>query len=176
MAIDAHEAHPGPKEAMMQDNVTEHPGGESRHGYPVGHVWGPACNYPPGSNTCLTITYLAYNDYSVHVGIDVHMSRYDAQLLINATNGSPLIAYLMGDDGQGPLNPKLFRIPQTWTAAGDGGLSAEFDARVDALHLNEDPNGDGRDELYALVVLDAPPYIPDIPERHFTSGVITAIF
>jgi hypothetical protein len=38
---------------------------------PIGQVWGLACNYPPGSNTCLTLTYRGNAVFSAHIDIDV---------------------------------------------------------------------------------------------------------
>jgi hypothetical protein len=152
---------------MMQRNATEHPRGE--RSVPIGTVWGPACNYPEGSNTCLTITYQGNAVYDVHVGIDVYMSHQDAQDILNAP-GEPFVAEIMGDDGHGPLNDQvLFEVPIAtgWPAAGEGSLSAEFDKRVGQRALNED---DGRDEVYARVRLfDA----RTGQTRIFTSGKIT---
>ena len=164
MAIDAHEAHPGSKEAMMKNSILN---------IPIGQVWGPICNYPPGSNTCLTLKYLGNAVFSVHVGIDVDMSRQDAQDIINAP-GEPFVAHIMGDDGHGPLHDQvLFAVPMTagWPVAGEGSLSAEFDETVAHWKLNDD--SDGRDEVYARVKLfDS----RTGQTRIFTSGKIVGDF
>jgi hypothetical protein len=154
---------------MMETNAIEHHQGERSH--PVGQVWGPARNEPEGSNTCLTIKRLANDVYSVHVGIDIYMTRQEAQAHIDRLNGYPLIAYIVGDDGRPDRQVlPLFNVPKTWTRAGDHGLSAEFDAVVGPAALNEDA---GRDELYARVTLVIDGHASD---PRYTSGVIAAHF
>ena len=59
-------------------------------------VPGPACNYPWGSNTCLSITRLGNGIWGVLVGIDVNMSRQQAQAILNAGGES----LRRGDHGQ----------------------------------------------------------------------------
>ena len=112
-----------------------------------------ACNYPPGSNTCLTIESLGNRWYAVKIGIDIYMTRQEAQALIDWARvcwPQPCGLFttrLFGDDSGG--DPYLLTVPMSWVAAGEGGLSAEFDLVVYSTRLNEDT--DGRDELYAMV-------------------------
>src|SRR5687767_12928483 len=121
---------------MMQNNVTEvSRGGRSIY---VGQKWGPACNYPEGSNTCLTLTYLGNDIYRVHVGFDFYIGRQAAQDILNA--GSPIGANLVGED-DGPDQVRA-TIDLTYVQVGDGGLFAEFDTQVGSSRLNED---NGRD-------------------------------
>ena len=152
----------------MESNAIEHPQGKNT---PQPQKWGPACNYPAGSNTCLTIEWLYQNIFSVHVGIDISMTRQEAENHIRRMEGSPLIAYLVGDDGKGLLDEIRVHIPKTWTRATDDGLSAEFDLRVGEPALDEDKMNEGLDEVYALVELVEPR-----GKRRFTSGVIAASF
>jgi hypothetical protein len=168
-----HEAHPGPKKGeMMETNASEHPQGKST---PQPLKWGPACNYPEGSNTCLTIKWEypspSGSVFSVYVGIDISMTRQEAEKHIRWMEGSPLIAYLVGDDGKGLLDEIRINIPKISTRATDDGLSAEFYALVPEPVLNEDKMNEGLDEVYALVELVEPR-----GKRRFTSGVIAAVF
>jgi hypothetical protein len=170
MAIDAHEAHPGPKDetmTMVKDYATEDSRGRRVY---VGQKWGPACHYPEGSNTCLTITYKGADTYSVQVGIDVYMTRQQAQDYIDRLHGHPFVAYLVDDDGEGNLNRTLFEIylDRSSVSAWDGGLSAAFERQVGSQALDVD---DGRDELYAKVFLFSSP-----AHTRFTSSVIPAHF
>jgi hypothetical protein len=128
-----------------------------------------ACHWPPegGSNTCLTIVALGNDVYSIHVGIDVHMSQQEAQAIIDANGGAPFGALIMADD-EGYDTTSMFEVPATWVVAGEGGLSAEFDLQVGSDALNEDK--DGRDEVYARVILYDPRYYPT--PRIFESGQI----
>ena len=131
-----------------------------------------ACNFPPqgGSNTCLTIEPLGNDIYIIHVGIDVEMSRQDAQTLINANYGVPFGTLIMAHDHDRTSDDtaSLFEVPTTWVVAGDGGLSAEFNLQVGSDALDEDK--DGRDEVYARVIL----YDTRYPQpRIFESGIIT---
>jgi hypothetical protein len=117
---------------------------------------GPFCNYPSGSNTCLTVTPVGLGVYALHVGIDIEKGSKEAQDILNAAwaKGLPaLTAQLVGDDGRGTNDTALFAMPITpgWPQVGAGALSAEFDITVGSGYLNEDT--DGRDELYARVTL-----------------------
>lgn len=96
---------------------------------------------------CFSITKVGSDAYDVHVGIDITMSRSDAQAIIDQP-GDPIDAWAMGADW---FDNAEFRIPLSWVAAGDGGLSAEMDIRVPYAALDED--SDGGDELYARVRL-----------------------
>lgn len=97
---------------------------------------------------CFSITPAGGDQYDVHVGIDIFMSRADAQAIIDQ-DGDPADAWAMGDDPW--FDNAEFRIPLTWAVAGDEGFSAEFDIRVPYAALDED--SDGGDELYARVRL-----------------------
>jgi hypothetical protein len=148
---------------MMETNASEHPQGNTR----LQDTWGPACNYPEGSNTCLTIQHRYESVYAVYVGIDISMTRQQAENHIRRMEGSPLLAYLMGDDGKGPLDEIRVHIPKKSTVATDDGLSAEFYIEVGAEAFNEDKMNEGLDEVYAMVELIEP-----LGKRRFTSGVI----
>jgi hypothetical protein len=85
----------------------------------------------------------------VHVGIDVYMSRQDAEAIL-AAPGSAFSAAMIGDD---PIFDNFLTwVDLTWEAASDGGLSAEFDELVPASLLDED-RGPDADEVYARVSL-----------------------
>jgi len=106
------------------------------------------CKSQVGSVNCFSVDAVGNNDYRVHFGIDVDMSRQDAQTFIDHP-GEEFSAKLFGDD---PVwDNALKNVPVTWSAAWDGGLSAEFDVVVDGAVLDED--SDGRDELYGRVRL-----------------------
>jgi hypothetical protein len=88
--------------------------------------------------------------YLVHVGIDVNMSRQDAQNIIDG--GGTMTSRLWGSD---PFqDDNLKGITRSWVAAGDGGLSAEFDRSISGAVLDEDP--EGGDEVFATVDLYVP--------------------
>lgn len=105
------------------------------------------CSTGSNHTICFTINKIASDTYDVHVGIDVRMSRADAQAIIDQ-NGDPFDAWAMGADW---FDNAEFRIPLTWARAGDAGLSAAMDIRVPYNALDED--SDGGDELYARVRL-----------------------
>jgi hypothetical protein len=127
-----------------------------------------ACRSEPGSVNCFSIDYVGNGDYKVHVGIDVDMSRADAQTFIDHP-GEEFSAKLYGDD---PLwDNALKNLPVTWSAAWDGGLSAEFDVVVDRRVLDED--SDGRDELFSRIRLWDP---RTNTTRTFTTKVLTASY
>jgi hypothetical protein len=114
------------------------------------------CNYPPGSNTCLTIEPYVYH-WLVRVGIDIFniyniygQSAFDVIAAHNAVGQSPFVVRIRGDDGPG-FDPILFTIPLTATASWGGILSGEGYVVVPSSALNEDTNGG--DELYAEVIL-----------------------
>jgi len=91
-------------------------------------------------------------DFTVHVGIDVNMSRQDAQNIIDAP-GQEFSATLYGEDSF--FDDTLKAIPVTSSWAWDGGLSAEFDAYASAALLDEDST-DPTDEIFARVKLRIP--------------------
>jgi len=111
---------------------------------------------------CLAIDGVGGGRFSVHVGVDVHMSVADAQEYIDDP-GDPFDVIIVGDDGSGsdphrvtpgdPFLPILFRIPMTYASAGSPrGLSASFDAIVPGRALDEDPAGQ-EDEIRAYLQL-----------------------
>ena len=126
------------------------------------------CKVAPGYVNCFSITPMENNDYAVHLGIDVHMSRQDAQNIIDAP-GEEFSAKVFGDDWN--WDNALFNVPVTWSAAGDSGLSAEFDIVVDGSTLDED--WEGTDELYGRITLFDPRGGED---RTFTTNVLTGDF
>ena len=100
------------------------------------------CSTGTNHTICFSITKVG-ELYDVHVGIDVRMSRGDAQNIIDQP-GDAFDSWAMGADW---FDNAEFKIPLSWVRAGDNGLSAEFDIRVPYNALDEDP--DGGDELYA---------------------------
>jgi len=113
------------------------------------------CRAAPGHVICLSTTPMANRDFAVHLGIDIHMSQADAQAIINAP-GEELSAKIWADD---PVYDNgLFSVPVTWSAAGEIGLSAEFDIVVDGEALDEDDGWfEGRlDEVYGVITLRDP--------------------
>jgi hypothetical protein len=133
-----------------------------------------ACNAPPegGSNTCLTIEPQGnHYVYPVHVGIDIQMSRQDAQTIIDENGrgwGQPLAALIMAHDHDDPADDTtgLFELHPIYVTAWDGGLSAEFSLQVGAEAFDEDK--DGEDEVCARVILYFDPHTNQ--ERIFHSG------
>jgi hypothetical protein len=120
---------------------------------------------------CLYITDDPQSPYShsfkVHVGIDVTMSRQDAQNIIDG--GGAITARMWGSDPV--FDDNLIGVTRSWVSAWDGGLSAEFDRSVSGSVLDEDP--EGLDEVYALVSL----YVPvSGTTRTFRSPDVEAFF
>jgi hypothetical protein len=112
------------------------------------------CNGTPGSraNICLHIPSTGNgNFYNVHVGVEVHMSRADAQALINQP-GDPFTVRLMGSDS-GSGDDFLGFVPMTAIGASDDfGLNANFDQFTDRFHLNEDDSiFNDIDEVYVEI-------------------------
>ncbi|SDJ06301.1 hypothetical protein [Nonomuraea jiangxiensis] len=142
---------------------------------------GPASADPPPVNTCTggtghTICFsLDRQDdgnIAVHLGIDVAMSRADAQAIIDHP-GEEFSAKIFGDD---PVYDNgLVSVPVTWSAAWDGGLSAEFDRVATFAQLNEDDGYfDGYiDELYGRIELVD---FRSGQTRGFNSAVITGYY
>jgi hypothetical protein len=89
-----------------------------------------ACSSGSKHVICFSIIPAGGDQYDVHVGIDIKMSRSDAQAIIDQV-GDPADAWAMGDD-------PVFD-------------NAEFNIRVPYAALDED--SDGGDELYARVRL-----------------------
>ena len=129
----------------------------------VGSTAGPAsaaqtCNSTGGSVVCLAVDGVGGGQFKVHVGIEVQMSRAEAQEYIDDP-GDPFVVTIVADDGIvscpvfcGTVVPVLFRVPLTQLGAGDSSLGADFDITVPASALNEDPPGQ-EDEIRAFVEL-----------------------
>ncbi|MET9338932.1 hypothetical protein [Nonomuraea sp. NPDC003804] len=121
---------------------------------PIVALAGPAsaeqqCRAGNGAVVCLSIDGLANSTYAVHIGIDVSMSRQDAQAIIDAP-GDPVSARVLGAD---TFDDNLFSVPLTavWASA-ESGLSAEFDIIVNPFQLDEDDApGDRGDEVFGRV-------------------------
>jgi hypothetical protein len=101
----------------------------------------------------------------IHVGIDVHMSRQDADNIL-AQAGNAFSARMWGAD---PSYDDWLDAPLTlsWEASWDGGISAEFDTLVPAWKLDEDDSWfDNKDDLFARVTL----HDFRVGDRNFNSG------
>jgi hypothetical protein len=122
---------------------------------PASAYWDQVCTSGPGYVNCISINPGGTKHFKVHLGIDIYMSRADAQAIIDAY-GEEFSAKVIADD---PVyDNALFNMPVTWSAAWDGGLSAEFDLDVWSSQLNED-NGyfEGYlDEVFANIKLYDP--------------------
>ena len=101
---------------------------------------------------CIQISTYGVRDFKVHLGIDVSMSRQDAQNILDH-QGEEFSARLYGDDGWWSDDDDLGAVPVTWSAAGDGGLSAELDSVAPRGRLDEDRD---EDEVYAIISLYVP--------------------
>lgn len=118
-----------------------------------------ACNYPPGSNTCLTIEPVPGGWYAVKLGIDItyryspaYLFYPDALDLIAAAHaaGQPVFTVqIWGEDGRD--DHRLFDLRDCSATAYSNALYGECYAEVPPSALNED--ADGRDELFAKVSL-----------------------
>jgi hypothetical protein len=100
------------------------------------------------------------------------MSRQDAQAIIDSP-GEEFSAKIYGDD---PVwDNAQVSVPVTWSAAWDGGLSAEMDMVATFAQLNEDDGYfDGYiDELYGQIRLFDP---RTQRTRTFTSKVISGYY
>lgn len=130
------------------------------------------CNSGNGYVVCFDLTRLDDGNIAVHIGIDVAMSRQDAQSIIDAP-GEEFSAAVMGDDPY--YDNTQVSVPVTWSAAWEGGLSAEFDRVATFAQLNEDDGFfDGYiDELYARIRLFDP---RTQRTRTFTSRNITGYY
>jgi hypothetical protein len=105
---------------------------------------------------CFNLTRMnGTSDITVHLGIDVHMSRQDAQAIIDSP-GEEFSAVVIGDDPVYDNTQKS--VPVTWSAAWEGGLSAELDVVATFAELNEDDGFfDGYvDELFGRIRLVDP--------------------
>jgi hypothetical protein len=121
----------------------------------LGMLYAPPCRKQADSYiVCFSIEHvgLAGPNFTVHIGIDVTMSRQDAQNIIDAP-GQEFSATLYGEDPV--FDDTLKAIPVTSSGAWDGGLSAEFDTSATAELLDED-SSDPTDEIFARVRLRIP--------------------
>ena len=135
----------------------------------AGHADGPACHYDSQHNACLWITetWPGSGFYEVHIGIDVYMNPAQAQDIV--ARGGGFYAKVMGDDPS--YDDLLFYLDRLSQDVAPHGLSAEFHtSRIPGSWLDED--GDGRDEVYATVVLTN----PGRSSRSFNSGQLTGSF
>jgi hypothetical protein len=137
----------------------------------LGVVFAPPCRSEAGRYiVCFSISQVGVGpSFTVHVGIDITMSRQDAQNIIDAP-GQEFSATLYGEDTF--YDDTLKAFPVTWSAAWDGGLSAEFDVHASAELLNEDWEGMD-DEIFAVVRL----YVPSTGKtRTFRTNTVVEPF
>ncbi|MFG6200317.1 hypothetical protein [Nonomuraea sp. JJY05] len=114
------------------------------------------CNSGSGFVMCFSLDRIQLGgDINVHLGIDVAMSREEAQAIIDHP-GDEFSAKVIGEDPA--FDNSLVSVPVTWSAAGDNGLSAEFDMVATWSQLNEDDGFfDGYiDDLFGRIVLAKP--------------------
>ncbi|GAA0441651.1 hypothetical protein Acor_06250 [Acrocarpospora corrugata] len=130
------------------------------------------CKSGTGHVICFSLDRLDDGNVAVHLGIDISMSRADAQAIIDHP-GEELIAKIIGQDPA--FDNTLMSVPVTWSTAGDAGLSAEFDRLATFAQLNEDDGYfDGYiDELFGRIQLTDP---RTTQTRTFTSPVITGYY
>ncbi|WP_219471837.1 hypothetical protein [Nonomuraea rhizosphaerae] len=130
------------------------------------------CNSGTGFALCFSLDRLDDGNINVHLGIDVHMSRADAQAIIDGP-GEEFSAKIIGQDPA--FDNSLVSVPVTWSSAWDGGLSAEFDRVATWSQLNEDDGYfDGYiDELFGRIVLRDP---RNGQTRTFNSALITGYY
>jgi len=130
------------------------------------------CNSGTGYVTCFSLTRLDDGTIAVHLGIDVTMSRADAQAIIDSP-GEEFSASIVGQDPA--FDNTQMTVPVTWSQAWDGGLSAEMDAIATFQQLNEDDGFfDGYlDELFGRIKLRDP---RTQRTRTFTTRVITGYY
>jgi len=110
------------------------------------------CSGQQAANACLSGYTPGNHMIQVHVGIDVYMSRQDADAIL-AQPGNAFSARMWGAD---PSFDDWLDAPLTltWEASWDGGISAEFDTLVPAWKLDEDDSFfDNKDDLFARVTL-----------------------
>ncbi|MBT2229768.1 hypothetical protein [Nonomuraea sp. NEAU-A123] len=108
------------------------------------------CTGEVASNVCLTIESAGSGIYRVTIGIDFHMSKQEADGIINATNGAPYSASVFADDTTG----WLFSVPVVGIGSSDlSGLSADFVITVPRVWLDED-FGTSVDEVFGRIKLN----------------------
>jgi len=137
-----------PKSAVTAAEMSDRPGKAQ------GLLFAPRCRSQTNSYiVCFTIGQEGAGQFfDVHIGIDVTMSRQDAQNIIDAP-GQEFSATLYGEDPLFDDTLKTIRLTSSW--AWEGGLSAEFDSVVTAELLDEDST-DPTDEIFARVNLRIP--------------------
>jgi hypothetical protein len=116
-----------------------------------------ACNGTGFSTTCLEITCRDDALCDIHVGIDIFMSRQEAEDIIAASPRQELFTVLLlahdhNNCSQDTSGLTELDIADGWPQAGDGSLSAEFNKTVGRSLLDED-RGSEQDELCAWVIL-----------------------
>jgi len=125
------------------------------------------CKSGTGYANCFEITERAI-DYEIYIGIDIYMSRQDAEAIISPP-GEEFSATVMGQDTL--WDNALFTVPVKGSWASDSGLSAEFTRVVNGSSLDED--WEGEDEVYGRIRL----YDPRSRETlTFTTKVIHEYF
>jgi hypothetical protein len=111
------------------------------------------CSGAAAANACLSGFTPGNHMIQIHVGIDVHMSKQDADAIL-AQPGNAFSARMWGAD---PSFDDWLDAPLTltWEASWEGGISAEFDTLVPASKLDEDTSWfDSKDDLFARVTLN----------------------
>jgi len=110
-----------------------------------------------GSSWCLFIERTSNGEFHVHLGIDVFMSRSDAQAIIDVP-GDPFSARVLGRDSWPDSDDNLFNVPITVLGAADGvGLSSDFDTIVGGQFLDEDNvPGNRGDEVFGKITFRNP--------------------
>jgi len=138
----------------------------------------PHCDYPYGSNMCLSFGDEGGGIYNARVGIDIYMSQAEAQRIFDATGGAPFGVEIIAHDQDDPADDTsgleeigdepddLYQV-----SVGPNGLYGQFEEKIACRILNED--NDGRDEVVAQVTL----YDPAYPEpAQFHSGIVVGNF
>jgi hypothetical protein len=122
------------------------------------------------SDTALVFWGTGPDIWHVHVGIDVYMSRQDAETIL-AGNPQPFEVTLWGADEWD--HDRLFAVPIApgWPVASEVGLSAEFGIDVGGDELDEDwPNP--CNDLFAKITL----WDPRVGPRTFFTPTIIECF
>ena len=137
----------------------------------------PHCNYPYGSNTCLTLEDQGGGISNIRVGIDIYMSQSEAQYLYDVNGGTPFGVELLAHDHNDPADDTSGLVEITTddlyqVSVGANGLFGTFAKQVSCHLFNEDT--DGRDELVARVTLYDPRYPGGFAQFH--SGIIVGYF
>jgi hypothetical protein len=175
---------------MMKNNATEHPRRWRRRAIgalgalvitgsalaltaAVAAAADPHCNYPHGSNTCLTLESREAFYKDALVGFEVQMSEERAQFIIDwhrRMGSLPVGVEIIAHDHDDPaddtsgleeIGDDPDDLYEVW--AGPNGLNGSFAEKVPCRILNEDRGDDERDEVVARVTLYAPDYPKPVP-------------